>query len=96
MPDPITPDQRSLRARIAAHASWANTPDPAARTAAARANSLNSVTRWEREIDPDGVLPADERTRRAESARRAYMAQLAYRSARARATRKASQGGDAA
>jgi hypothetical protein len=32
----LTPAERSLRARMAAHASWANTSDRTARTAAGR------------------------------------------------------------
>jgi hypothetical protein len=40
--------------------------------------------RFEREVDPDGVLPPAERARRAEAARRAYFTGLALRSSRAR------------
>jgi hypothetical protein len=84
----ITPAERSLRARLAAHTSWANTADPAARTAAARAAALE---RFERQVDPDGVLTADERARRAAHARKAYFARLALKSTQARR-----RGGDAA
>lgn len=77
----LTPEQRSLRARMAAHASWANTSDPQTRTAAARDRF---AARFEREVDPDGVLSPAERERRAESARKRYFAQLAYKSASAR------------
>jgi hypothetical protein len=45
------------------------------------------VERFEREVDPDGVLPAGERQRRAEHAMRAHMTRLALRSAQARSTR---------
>ena len=45
------------------------------------------VERFEHEVDPDGVLPAAERQRRAEHAMRAHMTRLALRSARARRTR---------
>ncbi len=83
-PAPLTPSERSLRARMAAHHSWAATSDPSARTAPARQAFRD---RFEREVDPDGSLPAPERTRRAESARRAYFADLSFRSARARAKR---------
>lgn len=76
--DGLTPGQRSARARIGAHASWAKTSDPAARTRPARDAFL---ARFEREVDPEGVLPDDERERRAVSARRAYMARLALKSA---------------
>jgi hypothetical protein len=73
--------ERQLRSRIAAHISWANTPDPAARTAAGRAAFLD---RFEKQVDPDGTLSPDERARRAEHARKAYFASLALKSAQAR------------
>ncbi len=47
---------------------------------------------FERQVDPDGVLPPDERARRARHARKAYFARLALRSAQAR--RKASGASD--
>lgn len=43
--------------------------------------------RFEREVDPDGVLPLPERARRAEAAKRAYFQRLALRSAQARRKR---------
>jgi hypothetical protein len=75
------PNERILIARIAAHTSWAKTPDRAARTAAARAKFLD---RFEREVDPDGKLHPLERARRAENARSAYFSSLARRSVKAR------------
>jgi hypothetical protein len=77
---PMTAD-RSLIARLAAHESWANTADPSARTAPARRAMLD---RFERQVDPDGVLPPAERARRAGHARKACFARLALRSAQAR------------
>ena len=74
---------RSTIGRIGAHTKWANTPDRAAATAPARAGFL---ARFEREVDPDGVLTPDERARRAEHARKAYFARLALKSAEARRT----------
>jgi hypothetical protein len=71
----------SLVKRRAAHISWANTPDPSARTAPARAAF---DARFEREVDPDGVLPPAERKRRAAHARKAFFLDLAARSARSR------------
>jgi hypothetical protein len=41
------------------------------------------------EVDPDRTLPGAERVRRADHARKAYFAKLAYMSAKARAARKA-------
>lgn len=84
---PLTPSERALRARLAAHQSWANTPDPTARTAAARAKSPGHLDYWCRQVDPTGKLPEHERLRRAESARKAYYTRLALRSAQARRAR---------
>jgi hypothetical protein len=72
---------RSLIARLAAHESWANTADPSARTAPARRAMLD---RFERQVDPDGVLSPAERARRAGHARKVYFTRLALRSAQAR------------
>ena len=43
--------------------------------------------RFARQVDPDRVLPDAERARRAQCARKAYFAELAARSVRARRTR---------
>jgi hypothetical protein len=74
------PNEMALRGRIGAYALHSRS-DPRETTAAARAAFL---ARFEREVDADGVLPAEERQRRATAARRAYFARLALRSARAR------------
>jgi hypothetical protein len=50
-----------------------------------RAGREAFLSRFEREVDPEGKLPPAERVRRAEHAKKAYMARLALRSARARA-----------
>ena len=76
-----TPAERALAARIAAHTKWANTADPAAATAPARQAFLDS---FEREVDPDGTMPADERARRAEHLRKAHFQRMALASAKAR------------
>lgn len=77
----LTPQQRSRRARIAAHVSWSNTADRAGRTQPATKGFLE---RFERQVDPLGVLPVEQRQQMALHARRAYMLQLAERSAKAR------------
>jgi hypothetical protein len=87
----LTPQQRTLRARLAAHRSWAKTSDRRARTASA---SKAFLERFEREVDPDGVLPADVRAQMAESARKAFYTELAFKSARARSVRKRGGAGD--
>jgi hypothetical protein len=75
------PADHALIARIAAHTSWANTTDPSARTANARAAALE---RFERQVDPDGTLPPAERARRAEAARKAHFLGMARKSADSR------------
>jgi hypothetical protein len=42
------------------------------------------MDRFDRQVDPDGTLPPEERARRAAHARRAYFQGLALKSARAR------------
>lgn len=85
--------ERRLSATIAAHESWANTTDRSARTAPARAALM---ARFEREVDPDGTLPPDERARRAEHKRKAYFGRLALKSAKARRARAVVAEGEAA
>jgi hypothetical protein len=80
----LTPTERTLRAQIGAHESWARTTDRSARTAAARKAALD---KFEQQVDPEGVLPPAERTMRAEHARKAYFARLALKSAQARRRR---------
>jgi hypothetical protein len=82
---PLTPEQRVLRAQIAAHVQWSKEENPSARTENAR-KAFND--RFEREVDPDGKLPPSERARRAEHARKAYFKALALKSAKKRAARK--------
>lgn len=76
-----TESERRLAAVIAAHESWAHTPNRSARTANARAAML---AKFETEVDPTGTLPPAERARRAEHLRKAYFARLALKSARSR------------
>ena len=79
------PDERRQVGTIGAHALHAS-HDSRVITAPARKAFLD---RFEREVDPDGVLSADERFRRAGHARKAYMGRLALKSAQARRRRKA-------
>jgi hypothetical protein len=78
------PADMALRGRIGAYRLHA-THDPRETTVNARAAFLG---RFEREVDPEGILPQSERQRRAEYARRAYFAQLARASAVSRAKRR--------
>lgn len=89
--DDLTPAVRSLQARRAAHLSWANTANRTARTAAGLKAARTAMdARFERQVDPDGVLPAAERRQRAANARKAYFIGLALKSAQARARRRVS------
>lgn len=88
----LTPEQRSQRARIAAHSRWSR-EDP---IPTAIRGQAGLTARFEREIDPDGILPPAERARRAEHARKAHFARLALKSAKARSARKAKPRDDAA
>lgn len=71
---------RVLRGRIGAYRLHA-THDSRDITAPARRAFL---ARFEREVDPEGALPSEERARRAEMALKAHMAKLALKSAQAR------------
>jgi hypothetical protein len=77
----LSKEQRVLHARLAAHHSWASTPNPTERTEPGRKAFLE---RFEREVDPEGVLPPAERQRRATHAKKAYFTKLALASSRAR------------
>ncbi|MEU8136039.1 hypothetical protein [Streptodolium elevatio] len=79
---PLDPAERSLRARLGAHESWAKTRDRSARTAPARRGLM---ARFEREVDPEGRLPAEQR---AEMARHKYVAHFQRLSLMAAAGRR--------
>jgi hypothetical protein len=79
-----TPSDRVLVAKLAAHERWANTTDRTAATAPGRAAFTAT---FERQVDPDSTMEPAERARRVESARKAYYARLALKSAQARRAR---------
>jgi hypothetical protein len=82
MTDPSSErSKRVLQARMAAHALHAKVTDPSAHTAPAR---MNFLSRFEREVDPEGLLEPQERARRAEHAKKAYFLKLAAESSKAR------------
>lgn len=81
----LSPSERTLRSRIAAHESWANTLDRTARTAKARA-ALD-----QKFLDQAGGDPI-----RADHLRKAHFARLALRSAQARRKAKEVANGEAA
>ena len=85
MPLSLTAEQRTLRARNAALTRWSK-EHPSEQ---GRVGQAGLLAKFEAEVDPDGVLPAAERLRRAEALRRAHMTLLALKSSRARGRRKA-------
>jgi hypothetical protein len=69
----MTPEQRRLRAQIAANARWSRYMAREDQAAAARAAM---IARLERQVDPDGTLPPDERARLVKAAARELSARL--------------------
>jgi hypothetical protein len=87
----LTPEQRRLRAQVAAHALWGRTTDPAAHTAPGRAAFLD---RFEKQADPDGTLAPEVRARLATHLRKQHFKTLALKSSRARAAKAARRDGE--
>ncbi|MFD3929728.1 hypothetical protein [Streptomyces sp. NPDC058614] len=82
----MDPQDRSLRASLAAHTSWANTLDPASRTAKARAAANGRFEKQARDLHPDAT---DEQIARvAEHLKSAHFRRLALASSRARRAKK--------
>jgi hypothetical protein len=75
----VTPEQRRLRAQLAANARWSR---PMSREDQADAARAAIHQRLEREVDPLGQLPPDERDRRIRSAARALSVKLNLAKAR--------------
>ncbi|WP_086002969.1 hypothetical protein [Nocardiopsis salina] len=82
------PTRRSQIASLAAHTSWARTPHRAERMAPA---NRAREQKWEREVDPDGVMDPADRARAAESARAAYYRRLSMAGVEARRTKAANR-----
>jgi hypothetical protein len=76
----LSPEERVLRAQLAAH-KLHGSRDSRELTKSARAAFLS---KFELEVDPEGKLPPDERHRRAEHAKKAHFYAMALQSARAR------------
>jgi hypothetical protein len=82
--DPAT--RRSLAAQVAANVRWSKeSPYGPDSTPAKARRGLEE--KFLREVDPGGVLPEEERQRRAACARKAFYARLALASANARRAR---------
>lgn len=82
----MIPSERSLRMRLAAHKSWAKTPDRSARTEAARRASHHTrFLEQARRENPDATEQQLEAL--ADSLKKAFYTDLALRSAEARRIR---------
>lgn len=75
----------SARGRLGAHTRWARENDRVAATEPARRAFMD---RFEREVDPTGVLDPAERTIRAEHAMKAHMTRISLRAAAARKAKR--------
>ena len=83
----LTPAQRSLRARIGAHAMHSKY-NAASTTARARETFLMG---FEYRVDPERLLQPEERHLRAQHALKAHMSKLSLAAARARTRRREEQ-----
>lgn len=86
-----TAAERSLQASLAANTRWSR-EDPRSPDAAPARARAGLAAKFLREVDPEGVLPEDERARRAECARRAYYQRLSLSAAQARRARRFGNG----
>jgi uncharacterized membrane protein len=77
----LTPEQRTLRAQVAANTRWAR---PGERQRHGDKISEARLRHHEARVDPEGVLEPAERRKLAQNSLRAEMARLALRSSRAR------------
>jgi hypothetical protein len=74
-----------MAARIASYTRWANCDD---RTTALAPARRAFEDRWMKQVDPDGVLPHDERVKRADALRKAHFLRMALLSSKARARKR--------
>lgn len=88
---PLTREERSQNARRAALIRWSR-ESPAQNAARGQAGLLK---KFEKEVDPDGVLPEKERQRRAECRRRVHMIELSQMAVEARAVKATPGDGEA-
>jgi hypothetical protein len=84
--DESTRKLHSTAAKFGAHKSWSNTPNRAARTSNGRSKAPSSVAWHLDRLDPEKFAHATEAQKlaAAESAKKAYYAELAMKSAAAR------------
>lgn len=82
----MTPEERRAHNRRAVNASWANTADPAARTAPARAAAEARFVKRARELHPDAS--EEHIARIAKDMKREHYARAQARSVEARKAKK--------
>jgi hypothetical protein len=76
----LTPEQRSLRAQIAANARWSREDG----THQGEILRRGFLKKFIDEVDPDRSLPENERIRRAENALKAHMLRLSLAASKKR------------
>ena len=81
MPTNLSPEQRKLRAQIAAQSRWAS---PGARKRQSDAIRESRIRHHEQLVDPDSTLDPKERRACAEASLKVEMTRLAFRAAKAR------------
>lgn len=84
------PGDRSLAATIASNTKWARLRRHERRAETTPARTAFDA-RFDKQVDPDGLLPPDERALLAANARSAYFARLALKSAQARRRNRQAQ-----
>jgi hypothetical protein len=77
----LTPEQRTLRAQVAANSRWSR---PGERQRHGDKIAASKLARHEALVDPNGVLGPAERRKLAQNSLNAEMQRLALRSSRAR------------
>ncbi len=82
----MDPTERTLRARLGAHQSWANTTDRTARTEVARRAADSRFTEEARLLHPEGTEA--QIAAAAESLRKAHFTRMGLLSAQARRRRR--------
>lgn len=83
----LSPAQRQLAASIGGLTNWSRKTSPEARRAATAPARAARQRSWERQADPDGVLPADELAAAVARLKTAHFRRMALASAQKRAAR---------
>lgn len=84
-----SPERRRIAAQIAAHTSWARTPDRRERTQPATKASPVSLDYWEARLREEGLVREEDIPKAAVNARAAEMRRRALKSAESRRRNKA-------